>query len=105
MNNLSQWLKKLNIKSYEDLNAEEKETYKEYEQALSGKKLTDKEIQTWLQLELDLAVSRLTDVDLKKEDEIFRKVEVRFIKKIINYLNSPVVAKEYAEKAIEQLIK
>lgn len=102
---MDKWLKKLNIKSFEDLNAEEKETYKEYELALSGRKLTEKEIQTWLQLELDLAVSRLTDIDLRKEDEIFRKVEVRFLKKIINYLNSPVVAKEYAQKAIEQLIK
>jgi hypothetical protein len=102
---MDKWLKKLGIKSYEDLNAEEKETYKEYELALSGKKLTDKEIQNWLQLELDLAVSRITDTDLPKEAEIFRKMEVKFIKKIINYINSPVVAKEYAQKAIEQLIK
>lgn len=102
---LKKWLKKLNIKSYEDLNEEEKQTYKEYEQSLSGRKLTDKEVQDWLQLELDLAVSRITDLDLSKEAEIFRKVEVRFIKKIINYVNSPIVAKEYAQKAIEQLIK
>ena len=101
---LDKWLKKLGVK-YEDLNEEEKNTYKEYEQSLSGKKLTDKEIQEWLKLELDLAVSRLTEVDLSKEAEIFRKMEARFIKKIINYINSPVVAKEYAQKAIEQLIK
>lgn len=102
---MDKWLKKLGVKSYEDLNAEEKETYKEWEISLSGRKLTDKEVMTWLQLELDSAVSRLTDIDLKPQDEIFRKVEVRFIKKIINYVNSPVVAKEYAQKAIEQLIK
>jgi len=102
---LDKFLKSIGVKSYEDLNAEEKETYKEWEISLSGRKLTDKEVQTWLQLELDLAVSRVTDVDLPKEAEIFRKVEVRFLKKIINYLNSPVVAKEYAQKAIEQLIK
>lgn len=101
---MDKWLKKLGVK-YEDLNEEEKNTYKKYESALSGRKLTEKEIQTWLQLELDLAVSRLTEIDLKKEDEIFRKVEVRMLKKIISYLNSPVVAKEYAQKAIEQLIK
>lgn len=101
---MDKWLKKLGIK-YEDLNQEEKDTYKEWEQAISGRKLTDKDIQKWLEEELSLSVSRLTEIDLKKEDEIFRKVEVRFIKKIINFINSPLVERQYAEKAIEQLIK
>jgi hypothetical protein len=101
---LEKYLKKLNVK-YEELNSEEKATFKEWEESLSGRRLTDKEVMSWLESELNLAVSRLTDVDLKKEDEIFRKVEVRFIKKIISFLNSPIVAKEFAQKAIEQLIK
>lgn len=101
---LDRFLKKIGVKSYEELNEEEKSTFKEWEEALSGRKLTDKEIQEWLNAELDIAVSRLTDIDLKQEDEIFRKVEVRFIKKIINYLNSPMVAKKFAEKSIEQML-
>lgn len=101
---LKQYLKKLGLSSYEELNAEEKETFKEWEVALSGRKLTDKDVEAWLQSELDLSVSRLTEVDLKKEDEIFRKVEIRMIKKIQNFLNSPRVEKAFTEKAIEQLM-
>lgn len=101
---LEKYLKKLGLSSYEELNAEEKETFKEWEVALSGRKLTDKDVEAWLQSELDLSVSRLTEVDLKKEDEIFRKVEIRMIKKIQNFLNSPRVEKAFTEKAIEQLM-
>ena len=102
---LEKWLKKLGVGSYYELNEEEKKTYREYEDALSGRKLTDDEVEKWLESELQIAVSRLTDINLTKEDEIFRKVEVRFIKKIINLLNSPKVAKEFAEKAVEEMIK
>jgi len=102
---LDQWLKKKGIKSYYDLNEEEKATYREYEEALSGKRLTDEDVEKWLQTELDYAVSRVTEIDLKKEDEIFRKVEIRFIKKILNFINSPKVAKEFTERTLEQMIK
>lgn len=102
---LEKFLKKLKIASYEELNEEEKNTFKEWEVSLSGRRLTDEDVSLFLQKELDLAVSRVTEVDLKKEDEIFRKVEIRFIKKIQNFLNSPVIEKQFAERAIEQLIK
>ena len=105
MDLLSKWLKKLNVGSYYELNEEEKATYREYESALSGKKLTDEEVVNFLKQELDVAVVRLTDVDLKLEDAAFRKAEVRFIKKILNFINSPQVAKEFAQKAVEQMIK
>ena len=102
---LNQWLKKIGVGSYDELNSDEKETYKMYEEALSGRKLTDEDIEKWLQSELDIATSRITDIDLKKEDEIFRKMEVRLLKKIITYLQSPKVVKDMAEKQLEQLIK
>jgi hypothetical protein len=102
---LEKYLKKLGLSSYLELNAEEKETYKEWELALSGRKLTDKDVIDWLQFELDTAVSRITEVDLKKEDEIFRKMEIKMIKKIINFINSPKVERQFAEKAIDQLMK
>jgi hypothetical protein len=90
------------VKSFEDLTSEEKETYKEWEVALSGRKLTDTDVQTFLNTELDTAVTRLTDVDLKVEDAVFRKVEVRLIKKIINFLNMPAVEKALVEKQLEK---
>jgi len=38
-------------------------------------------------------------------DEMFRKAEIRLIKKILTFLNGPKVEKEFAVKAIEQLTK
>jgi len=102
---LQDFLKKIGVKSYEELNEEEKNTYNEWDEVLAGKNITNKEVVDFMKAELDIAVSRLTDIDLKKEDEIFRKVEVRFIKKILNFINSPIVAKQFAEKSIEQLMK
>lgn len=102
---LEKFLRKLGVQSYLDLNEEEKATYIEWEKSLSGRKITDTEVQDFLDFELSNAVSRLTDINLSKEDEIFRKVEVRFIKKLKDFINSPLVEKQFAEKAIEQLIK
>jgi len=101
---LNKWLKKIGVSSFEELNSDEKETYKMYEEALSGRRLTDEEVKNFLDSELNVAIDRLTDIDLKKEDEIFRKVEVRFIKKIINLLDSPKVTKNMAEKQLESMI-
>lgn len=102
---LEKYLKKLGLSSYLELNDEEKETYKEWEAQLAGRKLTDKDVKDFLQLEYENAVSRLTEINLSKEDEIFRKVEVKFIKKVMEFINSPLVEKQFAQKAIEQLIK
>lgn len=101
---LQKYLKKIGVKSFSELNSDEKETYKMYEEALSGKKLTDEDVKAFLESELSVAINRLTDIDLKKEDEIFRKVEVRFIKKIISLLDSPKVTKQMAEKHLESMI-
>jgi len=101
---LEKFLKKLGLSSYNELNEEEKKTYQEWETALKGRKITDKDVAEFLSMELDLAVSRVTETDLKKEDEIFRKVEIRMIKKIQNFLRSPAVEKTFAEKSIEQLM-
>lgn len=102
---LDKFLKKIGVNSFEELNQEEKNTFKEWEEALRGRKLTDADVESFLQFELGNAVTRLTETNLSKEDEIFRKVEVRFIKKILDFINSPKTEKQFAEKAIEQLTK
>lgn len=102
---MQEWLKRIGVGSFSELNEDEKNTYREYEEALSGRKITDKDIQDFFENELSTAVSRLTEVNLSKEDEIFRKVEVRLIKKIISFINAPQVEKQFAKQAMEQLIK
>jgi hypothetical protein len=100
MNTLLTYLNKLGVKSYQDLNSEEKETYKSFEEALSGRKLTDEDVANFLDQELQVAIGRLTEVDLPKETEIFRKMEVKMIKKIQNFLNSPQIEKQLLEKQL-----
>lgn len=101
MNKLEKFLNKIGVKKYEDLNAEEKETYREWEASLQGRQITQDEYRNFLESELDQAIGRLTDVDLSKEAEIFRKVEVRFIKKVLSFLDMPLVEKQLLEKQIE----
>jgi hypothetical protein len=101
MNILEKYLKKIGVGSYEDLNLEEKETMKKWEESLQGRRITDEEYRLFLETELEEATSRLCEVDLPKEAEIFRKVEVRVMRKIISFLNMPLIEKQLLEKQIE----
>jgi hypothetical protein len=102
MDTLTKYLQKLGLKSYDELNSEEKETYKSWQEALSGRKLTDEDVKTFLEIELQHAIARLTEVDLPKETEIFRKMEVKMIRNIQNFLNSPQIEKSLLEAQINR---
>lgn len=100
---LQKFLKKIGVKKYEDLNAEEKETYRAWEEALSGKAITNEDYRKFLEVELGDAIVRLTDENIKlnTEADIFRRVEVRFIKKVLGFLDSPLVEKKVLEEQIK----
>ena len=100
MNILEKYLKKIGVTSFTELNEEEKETYKEWEESVSGRKLTDEDVQNFLNQELQTAILRLTEVNLSKEDEVFRKCEVKMIQKILKFLDGPRIEKELMEKQI-----
>ncbi len=104
MSILDQLLKKIGVSKYEELNSDEKATFKNWENVLSGRRLTDEDVVAFLEKERHNAVLRLVEVNLSKEDEIFRKVEVRFISKLLEFLNSPKVEKEVFEKQLENNI-
>lgn len=101
---LNKYLKKLGLNSFSDLNEEEKKTFHEWEEALNERKLTDKEVEDWLTAELDIATSRICEEGLDSNVITFRQVEIKFIKKILNFINSPKVARQFAEKSIKQLM-
>jgi len=100
---LSRYLKKIGVLKFEDLNVEEKETYRNWEVALSGRNITEQDYKQFLEMELDQAVTRLTEIDLSREAETFRKVEVKFIKKVLTFLDMPQVEKKMLEGQIESL--
>lgn len=102
---LQKYLKKLGLTSFSELNEEEKATYRGWEDALRGRKLSDEDVMNFLKEEIDIAVSRVTDEGLTEKVRDFRSAEVKILKKIINLINSPLVEKEYAKKQIEQMMK
>lgn len=102
---LDKLLKKIGVNSYLDLNEEEKKVYSDWADALDSKPVSSDDVQKFLQNEYELAVSRITEEGLDSKVIMFRQIELKFIKKILNFINSPKVAKEFAEKAIEQLVK
>jgi hypothetical protein len=104
MSILQKYLNKLGLQSYAELNGEEKETYKQWEESIAGRKLTDEDVKIFLETELQTAIGRLTDINLSKEDEVFRKVEVKFIQKVLKFLDGPRVEKIMMEKQIESRI-
>jgi hypothetical protein len=98
---LDKLLKKLGVQKYEELNEEEKQTFREWEESLSGRHITNEDYRKFLEMELEKAVINLTEINLSKEDEIFRKVEVKFIKKVLNFLDGPIIEKQLLEKQLE----
>jgi len=105
MSLLSKWLKKNNVDSFSDLNEEEKATYRLYEEALQGRKITDADVKDFFEQELKTAVNRLTEENLSYESDIFRKSEVRILNKIQAFLSMPALEQKMAEKQLEALTK
>lgn len=97
---LEKFLRKIGVQKYEDLNEEEKKTFREWEESLSGRQITQKEYREFLERELSEAIVRLTEIDLTKEAETFRKVEVRLLKKILNFMDMPIVEKKILEEQL-----
>ena len=97
---LDKFLRKLGVKSYLELNDEEKDTYRQWEMALQGRRLTDGDVADFLGQELEVATDRLVAEDLSVKTEALRKAEVRLIKKIQAFLAGPEREKQLLEQQI-----
>lgn len=101
---LDQLLRKLGVTSVTDLNDEERETYKQWEQALQGRKITDEEVAVFLQTELEKSLQKLISQPLREREDIFLKMEVNFIRKLQMFLDAPKVEKALLEQQIKNQI-
>ncbi len=101
MNKLELFLKKLGVNSYEDLNSEEKETYRQWELSLRGRKLTDDDVANFLATEENMTVTSLISKKLSEREDIFLKMKLDFIRKVRGFLSSPQVEKNMVESNIE----
>lgn len=105
MSILKNFLKKLGVQSSSELNSEELKTYQSWEQALSGRRLTDEDVVTFLDLELSSSIEKVTKQRLGDRDDTFLKMKIDFITACKKFLASPLVEKQMTEVAIKQMLE
>ena len=98
---LDKWLKKNGLKSFMDLNEEEKKTFRQWENTLSGKKLTDADVKEFFEREIEETVGILTTTELKSKDDNFLKAKLLILRKLRLLLLMP----EMQAKELEQTIQ
>ena len=89
MSVLDKFLQKKKVNGFEDLNVEERETYKKWEEILSGRKLTDKDVEEFLEAELRDTIRKIPEQHLGSSDDIFLKVKLDMILKVQGFLAGP----------------
>lgn len=105
MSLLDQFLKKINVASYSDLNDEERSTFRSWEESLVGRKLTDEDVVIFLSTEKEETIKKLTTAELKTRDDIFLKMKLEFIRKIESFLMTPAIEKQATEQGIKQMLQ
>lgn len=104
MDVLTRFLNKIGVKSYDDLNQYEKETYRQYEVALSGRKLTDDDVKEFLSGRKDGVEDLLEQRENSKQLDTFLKMELKFIRAVEVFLDSPRIESEATKKMVEDMI-
>lgn len=99
---LEKFLKKIGVHKYEELNEEEKKTYRDWEIALAGRKVTEEDYKKFLEMELEVAIGRLLEEDASPSSVALRKAEVKLIKKVLSFMEMPMIEKGLLEKQLEQ---
>lgn len=87
----------MGVDKYDDLTAEEKKTYHEYEKVLQGRELTSKEVRQFFDTRIEHAIEKLTTEDLQKDVDLFYRVELKLLRKLVVFLDSPKREKEQLE--------
>ena len=105
MNLLQKYLKKCYVNDFSELSPEEKETYREWQEVLSGRQITDKDIQEFFDTELEEIQTKLVNPNLSQREDIFLKMMLEMIRKIKAFLNAPKMEKEMLEQNINKLLK
>ena len=105
MSILSTYLKKkFNVNEFSELSEEEKETYREWDDILSGKKITDEDVKNFLGSELEEVQIKLVNPNLTPREDIFLKMKMEFIRKINMFLLTPEIERKTLEEQIKKLM-
>ena len=105
MSILKKYLEKIGVKEFSQLDEDEKKIYRNWEEALSGKKLTDSDVATFIITLEDAIIEELTDVKISDKRDMFLKMQLDLVRKIKRFLSSPEMQKKLTEMSINNLLK
>lgn len=105
MDLLSKYLDKIGVKTYGDLTHEEKDTYKGWEEALTGKKLTDEDVARFLLATEEELIDELTKTAITDKRDSIIKAQLELVRKIKVFLRSPELEKKMVEMQLLNLTK
>lgn len=87
---LQKALQKLGVKSYNDLNELEKETFKQWEQSLAqGDSITSEEVVESVRDMLEQTLTKLEDENLSEKARTFLLCQMKIVKYVLRTIESP----------------
>ena len=101
---LDKLLNKLGVTSVDQLTAEERETYRAWSDALSGRKLTDDDVATFFSMQTEDCLVKLTTLKLRDREDTFLKAKLDLLRQIQNFLASPKREQEVITRQINAQI-
>ncbi|MHA1401178.1 MAG: hypothetical protein ACTSQE_12585 [Candidatus Heimdallarchaeaceae archaeon] len=105
MSILNHLLDKLN-KRPETLTEADKAMYKDWDNALKGRKITDDDVYNFIQESKIVCTNKLRDItELNEHQKIFYSMQLDFILKIEFFLTLPVREKNQANQQIESILE
>lgn len=105
MSILNKYLAKCGVKEFSHLTELEKDTFNEWQEILSGRKITDEDVTAFFNEELESTTVKLITKKLSEREDIFLKMKIEFIRNIKSFLDSPKKEKAMMEQNINNLLK
>jgi hypothetical protein len=99
---LQQFLNKLGVKGYEDLNQEEKQVFQQYQEVLT-KEVTVADIKTLVKNQIDAILISMAEYSNDSRKEMYLKARLRDMMMIKALLEAPDKAKENLKQVIKGL--
>lgn len=103
MNVLAKILKIAGVTEFSQLTEEEKETYRKWDEILAGRKLTDEDVVSFLNTELEDAIGKMIPGKLHEREDIFLKMKIDFIRRVKGLLSLPETEKKILEQNISKM--
>lgn len=105
MDFLKKYLDKLGVKNFSELTEDEKETYRNWEEALVGRKLTDDDVATFLVRTENEVIDKLVSSSVHDDKDAQLKAELNIIRKIKDFLKTPELERKMMESNLSNLLK